>query len=177
MLINFSVENFRSFGAEQTLNLIASGKFQDHDDHQIAIGETGKKVLRTGVVYGANAAGKSNLVRAIRFAQGLIWGHLQTSQIVLNQFRFRKDKKPSMFEFRFLANEHIYVYGFSIGQKAVIEEWLLATAPNGKEKEVFSRDKQEITIGNLMPFGKEADASRKASKRFWSSSRERINCS
>src|SRR6266852_7759124 len=101
MLINFSVENFRSFGAEQTLNLIASGKLQDHDDHQIPIGETGKSVLRTGDVYGANAAGKSNLVRAILFAQGLIMGTGQTRQIVLNQFRFRKEKKPSSFEFRF----------------------------------------------------------------------------
>jgi len=140
VLINFSVENFRSFGAEQTLNLIASGKLQGHDDHQIPIGETGKSVLRTGVVYGANAAGKSNLVRAILFAQGMILGTVQMRQIVLNQFRFRKEKKPSSFEFRFLVHGQIYVYGFSLGQKGVVEEWLVATSHKGKEVELFLRD-------------------------------------
>src|ERR1700693_3215068 len=90
VLINFSIENFRSFGAEQTLNLIASGKLQDHEDHCVPIDETGKSLLRTGVVYGANAAGKSNLVRAIFFAQSLILGTGQLRQIALNEFRFRK---------------------------------------------------------------------------------------
>jgi len=74
MLINFSVENFRSFGTEQTLNLIASGKLQDHREHRAVIAKTGKTLLRAGVVYGANAAGKSNLVLAILFAQSLIQG-------------------------------------------------------------------------------------------------------
>jgi len=101
VLINFSVENFRSFGAEQTLNLIASGKLQGHDDHQIPIGDTGKSVLRTGVVYGANAAGKSNLVRAILFAQSLIMGTGQTRLIALNQFRFRKEKNRRLLSFGF----------------------------------------------------------------------------
>ncbi len=166
MLINFSVENFRSFGAEQTLNLIASGKLQGHDDHQIPIGDTGKSVLRTGVVYGANAAGKSNLVRAILFAQGMILGTLQTRQIALNQFRFCKEKKPSSFDFRFVVNDQIYVYGFSINQKIVVEEWLVATSPKGKEIDVYFREKQDIKVGNLTPFGKEAENSKKALEAF-----------
>ncbi len=166
MLINFSVENFRSFGAEQTLNMIASGKLQGQYDHQIPIADTGKSVLRTGVVYGANAAGKSNLVRAILFSQNLILGSGQTRQIVLNQFRFGTGTKPSSFEFRFLVEEHIYVYGFSISQKSVIKEWLESVSPKGREVEVFSRDKQEVTVGNLTPFGQEAVDSKKALEAF-----------
>jgi uncharacterized protein len=166
VLINFSVENFRSFGAEQTLNLIANGKLADHGDHQIPIGETGKSVLRTGVIYGANAAGKSNLVRAILFAQGMISGNLQTSQIVLNQFRFHKEKKPSSFEFRFLVERQIYVYGFSVNQKAVVDEWLVATSPKGRDVDIFSRKKQKISVGNLIPFGKVAETSKKALEAF-----------
>jgi AAA15 family ATPase/GTPase len=166
MLINFSIENFRSFGAEQTLNLIASGKLQGHDDHQIPIDDTGKNVLRTGVVYGANAAGKSNLVRAIVFAQSLIMGARQTRQIALNQFRFRKGKAPTSFEFRFLADRKIYTYGFAIDQKTVVEEWLAAMSPKGRDVDIFSRDKQEITIGNLKVFGEEAEVSKKALEAF-----------
>jgi len=166
VLINFSVENFRSFGAEQTLNLVSSGKLQGHDDHQIPVRDSGKSVLRTGVVYGANAAGKSNLVRAILFAQGMILGTVQASQIVLNHFRFWKKSKPSSFEFRFLVEGHICVYGFSISQKIVVEEWLECMSPKGREIEVFSRDKQEIAVGNLTRFGLEGAASKKTLEAF-----------
>src|SRR5438874_844343 len=126
MLIDFTVQNFRSFGSEQTLNLVASSKIQDHKAHCIQIGLTGKQVLRAGVVYGANASGKSNLVRAILFAQSLIQGTGPFKRIALSQFRFCKQKKPSKFEFRFLAQGQLFVYGFEITEKAVAEEWLEA---------------------------------------------------
>src|SRR6266446_9739623 len=167
MLINYSVENFRSFGKEQTLNLVASSKLQDHEDHWVPIGETGKSVLRVGVVYGANAAGKSNIVRAIHFAQSLIHGTGQFTQLALSQFRFRKGRrKPSSFEFRFLVDGQIFVYGFTITPKAVVEEWLEATSPKGREVEVFSRKEQQITVGNLKPFGDDAEASKRALEAF-----------
>lgn len=166
VLINFSVENFRSFGAERTLNLIASGKLQGHEDHQIPVANTGKSVLRTGVVYGANAAGKSNLVRAILFAQHLILGAGQLRHLALSQFRFCKQKKTSSFEFRFMVNERIFVYGFEVTPKIVVEEWLEATSDKGKAVEVFSRKRQEITVGRLKAFGKGMDASKKALEAF-----------
>jgi AAA15 family ATPase/GTPase len=162
VLINFSVENFRSFGAEQTLNLIASGKLQDHPEHRIPISKTGKYVLRTGVVYGANAAGKSNLVRAIVFAQSLIQGNILLKKIALNQFRFSKKKKPSCFEFRFMVEEQIFVYGFAITQDAVSEEWLHATTQSSREAKVFTRKGQAISIGNLKAFGSESETSDRA---------------
>jgi AAA15 family ATPase/GTPase len=71
MLISFSVENFRSIGAEQTLNMVASNKISDHANHLVPIDGTGKSVLRAAVIYGANAAGKSNLVRAMSSSTNL----------------------------------------------------------------------------------------------------------
>src|SRR5713101_130459 len=162
MLINFSVENFRSFGTEQTLNLIASGKLQDHREHRAAIAKTGKTLLRAGVVYGANAAGKSNLVLAILFAQSLIQGTSPFKKLALNQFRFCKKKKPSSFEFRFLVDEQIFVYGFAITQDAVVEEWLEATTKTGRDVKVFTRKGQNISIGNLKAFGSESATSVRA---------------
>lgn len=164
VLINFSVANFRSFGAEQTLNLVASGKLKDHEDHCIAIGRTGKNVLRSGVVYGANAAGKSNLVRAILFAQGFIQGTISFVRLTLDHFRFSKKKKPSTFEFRYMVDGQLFVYGFSITAKEVIEEWLDAASEKGRDVNVFSRKGQDISVGNLKPFGSEGEASAKALK-------------
>ncbi|HTU18491.1 MAG TPA: ATP/GTP-binding protein [Gemmataceae bacterium] len=164
MLIDFSVANFRSFGAEQTLNLVASGKLKDHGDHCIAVGDTGKSVLRSGVVYGANAAGKSNLVRAVLFAQGFIQGSIPFARLTLDHFRFSKKKKPSTFEFRYLVDGRLFVYGFSITATEVVEEWLDATSATGRDVNVFSRKGQEISIGNLKPFSSDGEGSAKALK-------------
>lgn len=165
MLINFSVENFRSFGAEQTLNLIAGGKLQGHEEHCIPIGKTGKSVLRAGVVYGANAAGKSNIVRAILFAQSLIQGTAHIKTLALNHFRFCKGKKPSSFEFRFLVGGQIFIYGFAVTQKAVVEEWLEGTSQKGRDVKIFDRKEQRISVGNLTgSFGKSAETSEKTLK-------------
>jgi AAA15 family ATPase/GTPase len=166
VLIDFSVENFRSFGAEQTLNLVASGKFQDHEAHCVPIGDSGKNVLRIAVVYGANAAGKSNLVRAILFAQGLIQGTAPLKKLALNQFRFWNEKKPSTFEFRFLVQGQIFVYGFVVTEKEIVEEWLEATSQTGRDVEVFTRKGQRITQGNLKTLGGEAETSAKALEAF-----------
>ncbi len=164
MLINFSVENFRSFGAEQTLNMIASNKFHDHPDHCVPINETDKSVLRIGVIYGANAAGKSNLVHAINFAKGLIMGTHSFKSVAINQFRFSSRRKSSSFEFRYLVNERIFVYGFSINQKGVAHEWLEATTSKGREVEIFDRKGQDIAIGNLNAFGEDGETPAKALK-------------
>ena len=53
MLVSFSVSNFRSFGEEQTLNMVASNKLTEHPGHRVPIGSTGKHVLRAAVIYGA----------------------------------------------------------------------------------------------------------------------------
>jgi len=164
VLINFSVANFRSFGAEQTLNLVASGKLQDHLEHCVPVAETGKSVLRTGLIYGANAAGKSNLVRAILFAQSLIMGTGSLKRLSLDRFRFCKKKKPSSFEFRFIADDQIFVYGFIISQKAVVEEWLDASSQSGREVKVFSRKGQNVSISDLKAFGSDGEGSAKALK-------------
>lgn len=155
MLINFSVENFRSFGDEQTLNLVAARGQTGHKDHCVEITGTNHQVLKAGVLYGANASGKSNLVRAIDFAQDLILlGTGPMKKISLNQFRFTKSKatKPSAFEFRFMVDSQIFVYGFEVTPDEVKTEWLSATNKTGKEIDVFCRNGKDINFGEMKHF-------------------------
>jgi len=145
MLVSFSVSNFRSIGEEETLNMVASNKLTDHLGHRVAIGTTGKHVLRSAVIYGANAAGKSNLIRAMGVAQRLI---LETGDrpAGIEPFRFDRDKlgQPSSFEFRFLLGERIFVYGFDVTSKQVVNEWL-AVAKDDEELVIFERDQEGRT--------------------------------
>jgi len=159
MLISFSVSNYRSFGEEVTLNLVASNKLSDHRNHCVPIGETGKSVLRTAVLYGANAAGKSNLVRAMEFAQSLVIENRRKGPTVERfQFAPQFEKLPSSFEFRFLVDSRVFTYGFDLHKSRIENEWL--TVLTGEEERVlFERDAAgQTTVASterLFPDGQE----------------------
>ncbi len=126
---------------------------KDHPGHCVQIPGTEKSVLQVGVIYGANASGKSNLVKAMLFAQQMILGQRTLKSFVQHRFRFIKKQQPTSFEFRFFAGGQVFVYGFTITQEAILEEWLDARSESGREVHVFTRSRQEIHIGRVRAFG------------------------
>lgn len=141
MLISFSVSNFRSFGEEQTLNMVASNKLSDHPNHCVAIPGTVNSAVRTAVIYGANAAGKSNLIKAMAYAQELITG---TYRSIPPASPFTFDRKfgdlPSTFDFQFLIDNRVFRYGFDILRGRVAGEWL-AVNEGASERLIYERGK------------------------------------
>jgi uncharacterized protein len=126
MLIRFSVKNFRSFDEEVLFSLIP-GRSQKHQHHVQQQHSVDFKVLRMALLYGANASGKSNLVRAMEFARDLILEGTRPKQLIdVQPFRLRakSDDTPSRFEFEFIAGGKAYAYGFIIDRRKVHEEWL-----------------------------------------------------
>jgi len=146
MLVSFSVSNYRSFGEEVTLNMVASNKLTDHRHHVIPIGDTGKHVVRSALIYGANAAGKSNLVKAMAFAQRLVGWRQQDRLPNVEFFRFQPDgaRTPSSFEFRFLLDRRVFAYGFDVTGDRIVAEWLTLTKGDD-DLVVFERDAQGHT--------------------------------
>lgn len=147
MLVSFSVANFRSFGTEVTLNMVASNKLQDHCNHRIPIGQTGENVLRTAMIYGGNAAGKSNFVRSMFTAQRLI-KEVERPQH-LAPFRFSSSSPsqddPTSFEFRFLVSGKVFVYGFDVLRNSIASEWL-SVVKGDDEHTIFERDGAGKTV-------------------------------
>lgn len=138
MLLQFIVENFRSFHQESILNLVPA-KSRIHKDHILKDSESGRPVeaLPLAVLYGANASGKSNLIRAISFAQKLvIEGTRSDSPVPTEPFRLATEAadKPSRFEFLFKHEHILYTYGFLTTRTEIKEEWLFAVL---KRKEVL----------------------------------------
>lgn len=146
MLISFSVSNFRSFGDEVTLDMIASTKLTDHPDHLVPIGDTGKHVVRSALIYGPNAAGKSNLIKAMDYAQQMIRLGSQSYFPVPDTFRFdqRIAGAPASFEFRFMVSGQVFTYGFDAGRKGITNEWLVALRGR-REKVIFERHANGVT--------------------------------
>lgn len=145
MLVSFSVSNFRSFGEEVTLNMVASNRYDDHPTHVMGLPAGNRSVVRTAVIYGANAAGKSNLVKAMDYAQKWILGQAgRLSAVEAYAFQPNARPKPTSFEFRFVAAGRIFAYGFDVTERSIRGEWLALV--NGDDDEaLFERDAEGHT--------------------------------
>jgi hypothetical protein len=146
MLIQYHVENFLSINQEAGLNLIASDKIKDHLDH-IYKKEIGKNIslVRAAALYGANAAGKSNLIKSIYFARNfIVKGKSSFSSVSSNWFKLDPEckTKPTKFEFIIKIKNEIYTYGFVIDRNRVMEEWLYSI-PKTREVMIFVRKTSE----------------------------------
>jgi uncharacterized protein len=153
VLISFSVSNFRSFGEEVTLSMVANNKLTDHRSQRIRLGNSDNHVLRAAVLYGANAAGKSNLVKAMEYAQSVI-GSTGDSAPDTDPFRFDESMRsgPSCFEFQFFTHGLVCQYGFDISSHGIISEWLTLRDPNTeRESIVFERGQDGQVAPNLTP--------------------------
>ena len=152
MIISFEVENYRSINSRQEISFVASS-LKDCDDGIIetaAISEG--RLLPALLVYGPNAAGKSNIVKALNamiktilFSQtkGQPDGPIPTR----NPFRLdpaAKDK-PTIFEINFILEGVRFNYGFAILAAEVAEEWLYSY-PHGTPRKLFERDGQSFTF-------------------------------
>lgn len=149
MLIKIIVDNFLSFETETELTMISSNKTRKKTEHKIDV----KKVslLKYAVIYGANAAGKSNLIEAFQFIQYCV-----TKAIPANaKTKFCKtseenESRPSLFEIQFTINNKFYAYGFSaiLSQRKICEEWLYELHQNGTTKTLFERvQESKPTLG------------------------------
>lgn len=159
MLIQFRVGNFLSFKDVVTFSMVASS-IKEYRDTNVFQGNKKIKLLKSAVIYGANASGKSNLFRAMQFARRFIFISSKESQatekIRVTNFKLSTDteNKPSYFEFVFLLEGMKYRYGFEVDQTDVYREWLFY-APKTIEAKLFQRERNDITIGLNFQEGKE----------------------
>lgn len=147
MLIEFSVSNFRSIRERQTLSLVA-GKGDELRATNVIEAEAlaTPDLLRSAVVYGPNAAGKSNLILALQFIQSLIVNSAQRGQqgdsISVTPFLMDDGDaaaRPTEFELVFVERGVRYQYGVTLTQQRVETEWLIAY-PKGSPQTWFERD-------------------------------------
>jgi len=137
VIIEFRVSNFRSILSEQTLSFLAgTGKNIEKMDHCLHLPEKkSRHLLKTLAVYGPNASGKSNLLKAIKFMINFIGdSHRQDEAdlIPVEPFQLSAESRqsPSQFELIFFAPVEgkwvRFQYGFLVDRERVHEEWLYA---------------------------------------------------
>jgi len=133
MIIEFRVENFRSFHEEQTFSLVA-GKDEKLPDNLIPVEKF--NLLKAAAIFGANASGKSNLIKAMMFMKSFVKDSATKMNIGdkiegITPFRLASDspQKPSSFEMTFMIDKIRYEYGFSATRQRVHDEWLTVYPP------------------------------------------------
>ncbi|MFT6334295.1 MAG: AAA15 family ATPase/GTPase [Halioglobus sp.] len=161
MIIRFTVDNVLSFNSEQELLLIP-GKNRNHSDHVIKKNKSRDvDILKSAIIYGANASGKTNLIKAIYLMKQILL-HGERDTILYDKFKLDglAGDRPSKVEMEFNINEINYAYGFTFTHNQIETEWLYYF---NKEKDfkIFDRKttgKQvEVTFDNLKLKKKEMD--------------------
>lgn len=141
MLVRFNVENFFSFKDEVQINMIPA-KSRLMKDHVIDSPE-GKaiEVIPILTIYGANASGKSNLVKALTFMRRLVIRGVGPDRVT-GAIPFLLDPvaetKPTRFEIVVKIDAVVYTYGFVLTSTRILEEWLFAYFTN-QESKIFER--------------------------------------
>jgi AAA15 family ATPase/GTPase len=148
----FSFGNFRSFKDIQTLNLASAkikSKYESIDNNNIIKDSKYKDAsfLKSKAIYGANACGKSNIVKAFVAFIRIIRQSVKDEDILnlVEPFRLstETESEPSFFQLIFWVGDVRYRYGFELDDKKVYAEWLYAK-PGERELAYFIRDNQEI---------------------------------
>ena len=156
MLVNFRFKNCRSFYKESNLSMqavkdnelkeintfITPGKLMPKDEEEL---------LKSAIIFGGNASGKTNVIKAIAYMQRVLLSSGSQFPIVqANQpFAFYKDadQDESLYEVEIIQNNTYYRYGFTICQGVIVEEWL------DKRKErisnIFKRHNADLEIVGL----------------------------
>ncbi len=158
MFIEFSISNFRSFKTLQTLSLKAANiisKYPEVDENNVIFTDSKFKVLKSKAIYGANASGKSNLIKAILTFVLLIRFSVREEQIInrfVKYFALSEEtiSAPSFFQLIFTlkdeeGKERLYRYGFEIKANEIFTEWLFGS-PKGVEKPFFVREGMSVKV-------------------------------
>ncbi len=171
MLIEFSASNFRSIRSKQTLSLVAGKGDELRRSNTVAISPT-LSLVRSAVIYGANAAGKSNLLIAVQALQNLVsMSNLvqEGARIAVDPFRLSPEcaDEPTTLEIMFEDDGIRYQYGLKLTPARVTGEWLIAY-PHGTKQRWFERNYMAANDDYEWKFGsnfKSDRAQRQLSKR------------
>ena len=158
MLIEFRVSNFCSLRDEQVLSLVASKDKSLASSHTVSTGVgAAPALLRSAAIYGPNAGGKSNLIKALQYMRGVV---VESATIAPNQpfsvQPFRLDAAfagmPTEFEVTFLIDGVRYQYGFAMNAERILSEHLLVYKAF-KPQHWFTRRHDPATGRDVYDFG------------------------
>lgn len=147
MLLRFIAQNLASFKNAVEFNCFPSSKSHSHENHKIECGHA--TVLRLSAIYGANGAGKSNLLESIQLLKGMVESEGLSNFSFSESPAFRFDEEcltsPSGLAIEFFANGNVFYYHIEFNTQTVVVEELFLSKKT-KDIKLFIRDDKGISI-------------------------------
>lgn len=141
MLLRFQVENFLSFNERQNFSMIAS-QIRNKPEHVFI--KKNVELLNLSAIYGANASGKTNLIKSINLFKHIVINGVPAN---ITQTYFKENtknkNKPTIFEVEFIKNDFVYAYGIkmNLNKRKIEGEWLYQIFPNKNDETIiFERE-------------------------------------
>ncbi len=162
MIVNFSIQNFGSIKSKQTLSFEADAS--EHLEDTYVVHTAGKRLLKLALIYGANASGKTTILKALDFLRDLVVNpkEKKTDMLDFSPYLFDANtpEQPTELSIAFVYQEAYYEYEVAFTRQSVIREVLYVYDP--EKTLVYSRttDIEEqltkISFGNKIPLEKSA---------------------
>ena len=146
--MRFSISNYMSFGYKEDAKgeiipmeyHLYAGTAEQHKE-RVMVYNT-RKVLKFSAIYGANASGKTNLIKGIDAGRDIILNTMEKVDYKRSYCRTHVSnaEKPSMFEYEFTIGAKCFAYGFTVNLQSekVLSEWLYEISA-GEEKVIYER--------------------------------------
>lgn len=147
MLLEFSCSNHKSIKDKIVFSMVA-GSDDLYEDKMKSV--DGIRILKSAVIYGANGSGKSNFMDAISFVKNLVVNsinHQPGQGIRQTPHKLLGYEKPSTYQIQFITNNVRYVFGFSLVNMLVDEEYLYYF-PNHRSAKIYERKGEGFTVGS-----------------------------
>lgn len=147
MLLEFSCSNHKSIRGEILFSTLAvNDNILETNIQEIS----GLKILKSAVIYGANGSGKSNFIDALTFVRDLVINSIsyQLGQSIKQQpHKLNGFSRESSYKIQFITKGTRYVFGFSIKNMLITNEYLYYF-PNNRQTKIFERNEDSFTSGS-----------------------------
>lgn len=150
MLIRFVIKNVFSFGEQKEFNTLPNNRLKTLEHHRYDY--EGFGLLKMSALYGANGAGKSNLIKAMYLLQSLVVSGQVPYRFQDNLFKFNTDpEEQQLLAVEFFQGGSPFYYGLALHQGRIVTEELYRSGL-GREKDslLFERRTDELGQSSLI---------------------------
>ncbi len=161
MLVRFALKNFLSFGKQKEFHFLPNTRLKTLQDHLYHF--EGVDLLKLTALYGANGAGKSNLVHGLELLQELVINGEIPQKLKNGQFKFQQDKTntPQVLAIEFIQQSTAFYYAIELKNGIIITEELYQSGLGKKEDILIFERKTNTSNKTSLLFSKDFEKSKK----------------
>ncbi|MCP4129537.1 MAG: ATP-binding protein [bacterium] len=162
MLVRFVIENVFSFGERKEFTTIPNNRLKTLDNHKYNV--NGIDLLKTCAIYGANGAGKSNLIKSLLLLQKLVLREEMSFRVNRTQFKFNSesDNKKQIFAVEFIQENTAFYYGIELLDDLIVTEELYLSGLGKKEDKLIFERKTDENESTKITFPEEFEKDEKS---------------